>query len=149
MGDLFQPTHLLVLAFFFGLFFLIPKIFYILTVQNALKRCHPSVCTLDPALCWLYLVPFVGMIWHFFMVSGVGNSLGGEFMRRGLLLPEPKPGQSIGIPMCVCGACSIIPALGLLAAVAQLVLWIVYWSRIADFSRQLDLQMMMQSHPAQ
>jgi len=51
---------------------------------------------------------------------------------------DPMPGQSIGIAMCVCGACGIIPLLGFFGAFAYLVLWIIYWAKIAEFSRILD-----------
>jgi hypothetical protein len=40
--------------------------------------------------------------------------------------------------MCVCGACGIIPLLGFFGAFAYLVLWIIYWAKIAEFSRILD-----------
>ena len=36
-------------------------------------------------------------------------------------------GKLIGLAMCICGACSIIPILGAIAGLASLVLWIVYW----------------------
>ncbi len=42
MGELLQPWHLLVLGFVFSGFFLVPNIFYILTLQRALARCAPA-----------------------------------------------------------------------------------------------------------
>ena len=53
MGDLLQPAHLLVLLIVFSVFFLIPGILYLLTLQNALSKCHPSVREMEPGMVWL------------------------------------------------------------------------------------------------
>jgi hypothetical protein len=140
MGDLLQPWHIIVLLVVFGGFFLLPAIFYILTLQKALYKCAMSSRTLEPAMIWLYLVPFVNLVFNFFIVLGMAKTLGNEFKTRGVLISDPAPGQAIGLAMCVCAACSIIPLLGLLAALAHIVLWIVYWAKIAEYSRTLDLQ---------
>ena len=36
------------------------------------------------------------------------------------------------------GRAGLTPVLGLLAGLAYLVLWIVYWAKIAEYSRMLD-----------
>ena len=144
MGDLLQPWHLIVLFFFFGVLFLLPAIFYILTLQRTLYKCAPSSRTLDPGMVWLYIVPLVNLVFHFFIVFGLAKSLRNEFNRRSLVVPEEMPGQSIGLAMCICACCAIIPLLGLLAALAHLVLWIVYWAKIAEFSRMLEAQTLSQ-----
>ncbi|HEY1210013.1 MAG TPA: hypothetical protein VGE85_11635 [Terracidiphilus sp.] len=138
MGDLFQPTHLLILMLVFSLFFLLPFIFYILTLTRALTKCSVTSITIEPGMLWLLLVPFVNMVWHFFVVIGLAKTLSNEFKMRNITNMEPMPGQSIGIAMCVCGACGIIPLIGLFASLAGFVLWIVYWAKIAEFSRILD-----------
>jgi hypothetical protein len=138
MGDLLQPWHLLVLLIVPGFFCLVPAIFYILTLSRALNKCSPASRTLEPGMLWLLLVPFVNLVWHFFVVLGMAKSLSNELRLRNIPVADPTPGQSIGIAMCVCGACTIIPILGIIAALALLVLWIVYWAKIAEFSRILD-----------
>ncbi len=137
MGDLLQPWHLMVL-FTVSCFLLLPVILYILTLSRALNKCSPTSRTIDPAMLWLLLVPFVNLVWNFFVVLGMAKSLGNEFRLRNMPVLDPTPGQSIGIAMCVCGACTIIPVLGFVAWLAGAVLWIVYWAKIAEFSRILD-----------
>lgn len=142
MGDLFQPWHLMVLSaifsLIFGAFLILPAIFYILTLQNTLKKCAPASRTLDPGMVWLYIVPVVNIVFHFFIVFAMANSLRNEFTRRGIPLPEPEPGQPIGLAMCISACCCIIPILGFLAALAHLTFWIIYWARIAEYSRALE-----------
>jgi hypothetical protein len=137
MGDLFQPTHLLVLFFVFGML-LIPGIFFLLTLQNALKKCDASVRQMEPAMVWLLLIPVFSIVWNFFVVTGIGKSLGAEFRRRGIVTQQAYPAQSVGMALAICQCCCIIPILNILAGLAGFVLWIVYWVQVANFSRMLD-----------
>ena len=137
MGLLFHTVHL-GLVFFFLLLFLIPVIFYLLTLQNALSKCPPVSRTMDPAMVWLLLIPLFHLIWHFFVVMALAKSIGNEYRRRGIPCPDPLPGQSIGMAMCICGCFSIIPIINFIAGPVELVLWIMYWVKIAEFSRMLD-----------
>ncbi len=146
MGDLLQPWHIMLLLIV-ACFFLVPTILYILTLSRALNKCSPASRTLEPGMLWLLLVPFVNLIWNFFVVLGMAKSLNNEFRLRNAPVVDPTPGQSIGIAMSVCGASRIIPLLGLIAIPAHLVLWIVYWVKIAEFSRMLDLPPMVNVMP--
>lgn len=73
------------------------------------------------------------------MVFALADSLANEFRLRNIPTVDPKPGKTIGTAMAVCGACSIIPFVNILAMPIQLVLWVIYWVKIASFSRSLDL----------
>jgi hypothetical protein len=69
----------------------------------------------------------------------MAKSLGNELRLRRIASTEPEPGKTLGLVMCVCGVCSIIPILGLIAGLGHLILWILYWSKMAAYSRTLDL----------
>jgi hypothetical protein len=138
MRDLLLPTHLIVIGFLFCIVFLIPAIFYLLTLQNALAKCPPGSRTMEPGMVWLMLIPLFHIVWHFFVVMALANSLGNEYRRRGIPCPDPLPGQAIGMAMCICGCCGIIPIINFFAGPAAFVLWIVYWVKIAEFSRMLN-----------
>ncbi len=138
MGDLFQPWHLMLLGLI-GACVFVPVIFFLVTLQNALNKCAPASRAMGPGLVWLLLIPFFNLIWNFFVVMGTAKSLANEYARRGIPSPEPAPGQPIGLAMSICACCGIIPRLGKLAELASLVLWIVYWVKIAEYSRNLDM----------
>jgi hypothetical protein len=138
MGELLQPMHFMVIGFIFCIVFLIPAIFYLVTLQNALAKCAPVSRTMEPGMVWLSIIPLFSVIWNFFVVMALAKSLGNEFRRRGVPYPDPLPGQSIGMAMCICGACGMIPIINFLAGPAAFVLWIIYWLRVAEFSRMLD-----------
>jgi hypothetical protein len=111
---------------------------YIAFLGTVLNKCSPSSRTMSPGSVWYLLVPFVGIFWNFFVVSALANSLGNEFRLRGIPTTDSKPGKSVGIAMAVCVACMIIPFVNALAILPWLILWIVYWVKIADYSRRLD-----------
>jgi len=141
MGDLFQPMHIIILLVIFLLIclpFLIAAILYLLTLQKTLRNGAPSSRTLEPGMVWLFLIPLVNLIFNFFIVFGLAKSLHNEFVKRGIPVADPTPGQSIGLAMCICACCVFIPILGILAGIANLVLWIMYWVKIAEYSRLLD-----------
>jgi hypothetical protein len=116
---------------------LIPAIFYILTLQKALNKCAPENRAMQPAMVWLLLVPLVNIVWSFFVVLNLAKSLGAEFQKRGIA-EEPEPGKKLGLIMCVLVCCGIIPLLGMLCSLGGLVCWIMYWLKIAGFSKKLD-----------
>jgi len=137
MGDLIQPWHILIVFAILGVF-LVPAIFFLLTLYNTLSKCAPGFRTMEPGLVWLLLIPFFHLVWNFFVVMAIGRSLANEYARRGIPSPEPLPGQPIGIAMSVCTCCCIIPVLGALSALAAFVLWIIYWIKVAEYSQLLD-----------
>jgi hypothetical protein len=77
------------------------------------------------------------MVWHFFVVINVAKSLGLEFQKRGIA-EDPKPGQTIGLGMCILMCCGLLPeSLGKLCSLGFLVCWIVYWMKIAAYSSKI------------
>jgi hypothetical protein len=114
-------------------------IMFIVFLSGVLRKCSPSSRTMQPGMVWLLLVPLVSLIWNFLVVIAIADSLRNEFKLRNVPIEDPDPGKSIGIAMAVCGACCVIPLVNILAGLAGCVLWIVYWIKIADYSRRLDL----------
>lgn len=118
---------------------LIIGIFYILTLSRALAKCSPQLRTMQPGMVWLLLIPLFNLVWQFFVVMGLSNSLGNEFRARGMVNAPQEPGKQLGLAMCVCSVGALVPFVKLVAGVANIVLFILYWVKIAEFSRMLDL----------
>ena len=117
--------------------FLIPMVFYILTLQKTLNKCSPENRAMQPGMIWLLLVPLVNIVWSFFVVINMAKSLGAEFQKRGIA-EEAEPGKKLGMIMCVLFCCGIIPILGMICSLGGLVCWILYWLKIVEFSKKLD-----------
>jgi len=127
--------ELIIILLILGVVF-IPAIFYILTLKKALSRCSVENRAMAPGLVWLQLVPIFNLVWHFFIVINVANSLEKEFEQRGIPIIS-KPGRSIGLATCILAALSIIPVAGVLLGIAAIICWIIYWVKIADYSSQI------------
>src|SRR5579871_6852614 len=116
--ELFVLTGVLVL-------FVVPAIFYLLSLQRALEQCAPASRTMSPGMVWLLLIPVFNLIWHFFVVTNLSKSLRHEFSRRTLPNEEAEPGKIIGLAMCILGVISVIPVLGVVTSIASLICWII------------------------
>lgn len=139
----------------FALGVLVAVIYYLLTLQKALERCHPDNRRMQPGMVWLNLVPCLNLVWQFLTAIQVPDSLKAEFQDRGLD-EGGDYGKTIGLTYCILGLVSgvlqnipqlIAPndprmvAIGLglsgLFTIILLTLWITFWVRIAGYSRQL------------
>ena len=116
---------------------LIPRIFYCLTLQNTLNEVSPENRRMSPGQVWLILIPIFGLIWQFLMVGWIADSLAAEFRSRNIQVDEQRPGYNVGLTYCILFACSYVPYLGGLAGLAGLVCWIIYWVKIANYKSQL------------
>lgn len=132
----FGPAETL-LVFFFIAIALVPQIFYLLNMQNTLKAVRSSNRQMEPGQVWLVLIPLFGLIWQFIMVNKVADSLKAEFAERKINVGEDRPGVNLGITYCTLFCCAIIPFLGTLAALGGLVVWIIYWVKIAEFKAKI------------
>jgi hypothetical protein len=97
---------------------------------------------MHPAMVWLNLVPVVAFVWGFVTVRCVSESLDREFRER---YPELGGGDDYGkilgyAAMACLGILSMIPGFGSLIFLGGLVLWLIYWLKIAAYSRQLNQQ---------
>ena len=121
--------------------FIVPAVFYLLTLQTALQRCSPSSRTMSPGLAWVMLIPLVNLLWHFFVVVRISQSLHNEFVRRERENVEPRPGLTVGLAMCSASILAAIPVGNLwwLFTVISTGLWIAYWIMVSKYSRSLKV----------
>lgn len=143
------PNHKSFLLFLMilGLIWHVPLIFYLLTLQKALRRCSLEARTLSPGLVWLTLIPVFNLIWHFIVVNGLSKSLGNEFRKRGITV-EANPGQTLGLAVCMLSVfyvgmaglsviLKVISTLATVMSIVALICWITYWVKIAGLSERL------------
>lgn len=61
----------------------------------------------------------------------MSESLEAEYRMRGRAV-EPKPTYNLGLAMCIVFCCTLVPFLAWLTGLGSLVLWIIYWIKIAE-----------------
>ncbi|NLP06553.1 hypothetical protein GX411_11485 [Candidatus Fermentibacteria bacterium] len=125
----------------FALIFLavliLPRIFYLISMQRAIGRCSPQARAMSPGLVWLGLIPLFYLIWDFVIVVTVSKSVSDEFTARKNPLQGGLPGLGPGIAFCVLNLLFWLPIVNILTILASLVLWIVFWVKISSLSSGL------------
>jgi hypothetical protein len=113
---------------------------YVAFLSGVLSKCSPTSRTMQPGMVWLLIIPFVHIIWNFFVISALARSLRNEFNLRNIQVADAEPGKSVGIAMAICGACNMVPFVNFVTILPSIILWIVYWVKIAGYARHLDLR---------
>ena len=90
----------------------------------------------EPSMAFLLLIPLFSLVWNFFVHPKVAESLKAYFDAQG---PHSNGdcGGALALWMCVCGACTFVPTIGIPAAVAGLVLMVVFYVRAIDLSARI------------
>jgi len=116
------------------------QVLFLLSMRSAIENCAPQNREISPGQVWLYLVPLFNLIWQFLMVSRISESIEREFAAREIIPASPQEGfgKGVGIAMCCLTVASVIPILGIFAGFAAFVCWIIYWVKIAGYSRVLE-----------
>jgi hypothetical protein len=128
---------LLLFVIIIAIIALIVAIFYLLTLQNLLNRVKPENRTVEPSNVWLMLIPLFSLVYAFILYPKISESVAREYESRGLP-PQGDFGKSLGITMPILSLCGIIPFIGGLAGLANLVIWIIFWSKMSGYKNQLS-----------
>lgn len=111
-------------------------VLYLLNLQNLLKEISPKNRQVEPGNVWLMLIPLFNVIYPFILYPKISDSTKAEYAARGLS-PKGDFSRAIGITMPILGLCGWIPVLGGLAGLANLVLFIIFWVRTAEYKNEL------------
>ncbi|MDQ6889597.1 MAG: hypothetical protein M3Z56_04905 [Bacteroidota bacterium] len=116
--------------FFFLLLFLVPLIFFLITLQKTMTIISIENRKMNPSHVWFMLIPIFNIVWQFIMVSRIAESIGEECIRLHISDKNAKPTYRIGLTWNICNLITFIPIIGALAA---LISWIAYWVKVNEF----------------
>ncbi len=135
-----SPTEvvavLVIIVILFAIFIL-PWVFFLLTMQRAFNNVSPEHQMNSPGMVWLCLIPLVGHIYLFIMVGNLATSLKREYEMRGWHQPNEDYGNTMGIVMASLHLANLF-FLWIISALPGLVLFIIYWVRISKLSKALE-----------
>lgn len=109
---------------------------FLLNLSNLLKQVQPSNRLREPNNVWLMLIPIFSMIYAFFLYPKISDSVKAEYEYRGL----PSKGdfsRSLAIAIAVLPLVGFIPVLGGIAGVGNLVVFIIFWVKMAQYKKEL------------
>lgn len=123
----------MLIAFFIVAIFLIPTIFYLLTLQKALQAVSVENRRMPPGQVWLSLIPLFNLIWMFIVVNKIAESFAAECYLLNIPTDETNPTQGIGNTKNILALCTMIPIIGVLAGIGYIVCWIMHWVKVNEY----------------
>ena len=123
------------ISLFFILISLVIAIFFLLTLSRTLAAVSDANRQMEPGMVWLNLIPLFNLGWIFIPVIKLGDSLVREAADRSLEFGDG--GKALGIAYGALIISSFIPFIGILTGLAGLVVFILYWVKIAGYKNQL------------
>jgi len=112
-------------------------VFYCLTLSKALQQVRSGNRDMEPGQVWLVLIPLFNLYWNFKIASDIPSSLRREFRERGMGRSGEDYGAGVGKWYAICCILGFVPIVNYVSGLAQLVLWIIFWIKIAGFSKEL------------
>ncbi len=106
------------------------------TLYKVLSRVPPEYPQMSPGQVFLCLIPLFNIVWLFFVVSRVSGSLETYFSNESEY-DYGDCGKSLGLAWAILTVCSIVPLLGMLAALAGVVCMIVYLVKVNGLSHDI------------
>jgi len=91
---------------------------------------------MEPGHVWFNLIPFFSVVWIFITVNRVADSLADEFDDR-RMRADGDFGRNQGVTYNVMFLLGMIPYIGGIFSLIGLIMWILYWIKIAGYSRRL------------
>ncbi|MDQ3108858.1 MAG: hypothetical protein M3R17_03095 [Bacteroidota bacterium] len=128
---------------------IVVNVFWLRVMQRALEPLS-SFKKMKPENVWLTFIPFFGLYWQFAVVQNVADSLSEEYIRRGIIPGEPRPGYSVGLTANILLCCAFIPTFGILVALVSNISRIIHLVKIKNYSDELDhiIRVQMQNQQA-
>jgi len=130
---------ILVVGLIFLVIALAIAILYLRTLSKCLERCSPGNRTMEPGQVWLNLIPCFNLVWQFVTVIRISESLKNEFRSRGSRVTATEDyGRTLGLTYLIMNLLTAIPYLGMISGLVGLVCFIMYWVKIAGYSKELE-----------
>ena len=124
---------------------LVILIFFILNIQNTLKAIATHNRKAKPGSAWLILIPVVGFIWLFMLSKKLSQSIESELKERDIPVSH-NPTYTIGLVYAILNIVMFaarlfpLPIIYLLGGLSNLVFFIIYWVKIADYKTMIKEQ---------
>lgn len=112
---------------------LVAAIFFLLTLQNCLKKIKMENREMSPGLVWLNLIPIFSLGWTFYIVAKLSNSI-----KKELGSAAEDGGWGLGLAYAILQVTTLIPGIGAFLSIPLIIVWIIYWVKISKYSKQIE-----------
>lgn len=116
---------------------LLPIYLFAITIKKTILLIAPENRKVKPEAGFWLLVPVYNLAWQFVLFGHLADSLAAEYRSRSLELKEDRPLYFTGLMAGIVSFASLIPAIEVLASTVSLVLYILYWIKLAEIKKIL------------
>ena len=137
--------------------FLVTAILFLLTQSRTLELIRAANRRMSPGQVWLQLIPLYGLFYQFSVIARISDSIRNEFntptgdsiFADDTIPSNNRPTYSVGISYATLFCISLIPfpLLKNLAALAGLILWVVYWVQLSGYKKKLKERALLLDKP--
>jgi hypothetical protein len=113
---------------------IVVEVLFLLTWYRCFSKMRPENREMEPGLVWLNLIPIFNLGWTFYVVAKFANSI-----KKELGSDAGDGGWALGLAYAILMVSGLIPipGLGILLGIAGMIVWIIYWIKISDFSKKI------------
>lgn len=127
---------LIIVAIITLLIVVVVQLLYLMTLNHTIQAIRPEFRQIEPGQAWLGFIPLFHLIWPFIINPKVAASIKADLEDRGVTglgeagkqLGSIYPGLRFG---------GYIPGIGVLFSLGYLVVFIIWWSKLGQYKRQL------------
>ena len=130
---LMQPEVLVSLAL--GL---VIGIAFLWNIRKTIKTIKPENRIVKPNHVWLMLIPLFNLVYQFFLVQRVSQSLFNEFNDRNLPTKPLNTAYNLGMVACIMNILSLVPPLAFFASFLVMVFMFAFWTRLFFIRKTLE-----------
>ena len=105
-------------------------------MQNTLRAIDVENQRMRPGQVWLIMIPIFNFVWAFICVQKISESIEAQYRSRNMYV-EPKPTYNVGLAWAILRCTTIIPVIGYLSAFAEIICFLVYWVKLAEFKKSI------------
>jgi len=121
--------------FLFLALFILPTVFFVITLQNTLKAISPENRKMPFANVWLLFIPFFNFYWQFVVVNKIAESIALECEKLQIPVKETKPTYNLGLSWNICYILFLIPIARLWMSIILMITWILYWIKVNQYKK--------------
>ncbi|MFC4158143.1 hypothetical protein [Chitinimonas lacunae] len=113
---------------------LVAMIFHALTLHRTMDAVSEINRPCPGALVWLTFFPLLGALWYLAYIILLSTAIQKDMALRGVQDNGQLP---LAIALVVCWVLSLVPFINAVSWMALLVIWIIYWVKMAEYRRRL------------
>jgi len=111
---------------------------FLWNIRKTIVAIKPHNRVVKPNHVWLMFIPLVNLVYQFFLVHKVAQSLFNEFNERNMPTKPVNIAYNLGMVACILNILSLVPQLAFFASFLVMVFMFAFWTRLFFIRKVLE-----------